>query len=487
MQKKVAIIGAGVAGLATACRLASKGHEVSVFEANAYPGGKLSVFDQEGYRFDAGPSLFTLPDLVMEVFRDAGKNPADYFSYRNLEVACHYFWKDGTFLKAWADTERFAAEVEQVLGVEASVIKNYLSRAANLFDSAGKLFLERSLHKLGSLLSADLLRMVGHLHQLNLFSTMHEENEKRLKHPKLVQLFNRFATYNGSSPYLAPGIMNIIPHLEHNLGAAFPDKGMHGITESLVTLAEELGVQFHYNSPVSQLSTNGSRIQSITVHGEKLPFDMVVSNMDVYPTYRRLMPELKAPEKTLKQERSSSALIFYWGIDRSFEQLDLHNIFFSDDYQAEFAHIFEQYSIYPDPTIYVNISAKEKADDAPPGCENWFVMVNVPCNKGQDWDAAITQIREAVIARISQQLDVDLRQHIVNESILDPRSIESKTSSYQGALYGTSSNNRYAAFLRHPNFHRKLANLYFCGGSVHPGGGIPLCLLSARIVSELID
>lgn len=487
MTKKIAIIGSGVAGLASACRLASRGHTVTVFEANSYPGGKLSLIEQDGYRFDAGPSLFTLPELVEDIFLAAGRNPQDYFRYHPLEVACHYFWPDGTFLKAWSDRERFAAEVEKVLGIPAKTVNDYLLRSGRLYDSAGKLFLERSLHKLSSFLSSDVLKMITRLHELNIFGTMHEENDRKLKDPKLVQLFDRFATYNGSSPYQAPGIMNIIPHLEHNIGSAFPEGGMHAITESLCRLAIELGVDFRFNSPVEEIIVEGKKVKAVLVKGEMIQFDQVVSNMDIYPTYRKLMPSQPAPEKTLKQERSSSALIFYWGIRHSFTQLDLHNIFFSEDYEAEFRQIFQELQIPEDPTIYVNISSKEKPDDAPSGCENWFVMVNVPSNQGQDWDTAIDQLREKIITRLSKQLETDIGPLISSEGILDPRSIESKTSSWQGALYGTSSNNRYAAYLRHPNFHRQLSNLYFCGGSVHPGGGIPLCLLSARIVSELID
>lgn len=487
MTKKIAIIGAGVAGLASACRLAAKGHQVTIFEANPYPGGKLSLVEQDGYRFDAGPSLFTLPELVDDIFRDAGKQPEDYFKHHSLATACHYFWTDGTFLKAASDREHFAQEVERVLDVPAKTVSDYLQRSSRLYDTAGKLFLERSLHKLSSFLSSDVLKMVRRLHELNLFGTMHSENARKLRHPKLVQLFDRFATYNGSSPYQAPGIMNIIPHLEHNIGASFPVGGMHAITESLCQLAADLGVDFHYNSPVQEIITERNTVKGVKVGEQSMAFDEVVSNMDIYPTYRRLMPTLSAPEKTLNQERSSSALIFYWGIEHSFPQLDLHNIFFSDNYEGEFRQIFEELRIPEDPTIYVNISSKEKPDDAPTGCENWFVMINVPSNQGQDWDTATNLLRMKVIDKLSKQLGTDIAPLIATESILDPRSIESKTSSWQGALYGTSSNNRYAAFLRHPNFHRKIKNLYFCGGSVHPGGGIPLCLLSARIVSELID
>jgi phytoene dehydrogenase-like protein len=198
------------------------------------------------------------------------------------------------------------------------------------------------------------------------------------------------------------------------------------------------------------------------------------------------LPREKAPERSLKQERSSSALIFYWGIKKEFPELDLHNIFFASDYKKEFDVLFEGKDVADDVTVYIHISSKDEKADAPVGCENWFVMVNVPGNKGQDWDALIPQIRSRVILKLNRLLNTDVESLIEAEQVLDPRGIEARTQSYQGSLYGAASNNRFAAFLRHPNFSSRIKNLYFCGGSVHPGGGIPLCVMSGKIASEII-
>ena len=192
------------------------------------------------------------------------------------------------------------------------------------------------------------------------------------------------------------------------------------------------------------------------------------------------------PSKILEQERSSSAIIFYWGISREFRELDLHNIFFSDDYEKEFKAIFEEKKVTEDPTIYVNITSKDISSDAPKGCENWFVMINTPPDSGQDWNEIVEFVRVNVLKKLSRILEVNLQDFIVEEDLLTPPSIQQKTESHQGALYGSSSNAKMAAFLRHPNFSQQIKNLYFCGGSVHPGGGIPLCLLSAKIVSDQI-
>jgi phytoene dehydrogenase-like protein len=193
-------------------------------------------------------------------------------------------------------------------------------------------------------------------------------------------------------------------------------------------------------------------------------------------------------KKILKQERSSSALIFYWGINRSFPQLGLHNIFFSNNYQAEFDHLFRLKKSYDDPTVYINITSKcEPGKQAPDGKENWFVMVNAPANVGQDWEVLKVKYRQAILDKLNRMLQTDIAPLIETEDILDPVLIETKTGSYQGSLYGTSSNSKMAAFLRHPNFSRQIEGLYFVGGSVHPGGGIPLCLKSAKIMSEIVQ
>ncbi|GAB3897253.1 phytoene desaturase family protein [Larkinella knui] len=489
MSRTAAIVGAGIAGIAAAIRLAVKGYQVDVFEANAYPGGKLSGFTLNGFRFDAGPSLFTMPQLVEELFQLAGRNPNDYFRYSRLDETCRYFWDDGTHLTAWADRDSFAREVETQLGEPASHLLAHLDDSAAKYRITEKLFLHRSLHKLSTWFNRDALHGYLNLPKLEIFKTMNRANEERFQNPKLVQLFNRYATYNGSDPYQTPATMNIIPHLEYNIGAFFPKDGMIGITNSLVRLAEDLGVRFHFNTRVVELVTEGARVTGVrneNPNGKTERFDLVISNMDVVSTFRRLLPTARQPERILRQPKSSSGLIFYWGIQREFPELGLHNIFFSSDYRAEFDHIFKQKTLSDDPTVYLNITSKHKPDDAPPGCENWFILINAPNNSGQDWEELIAKTRHNVIRKLSRNLGVDVAPLIACEAILDPIAIEARTSSSQGALYGNSSNNRFAAFLRHANFSHQFQNLYFVGGSVHPGGGIPLCLLSAKIATELI-
>ncbi|MGB0773943.1 MAG: 1-hydroxycarotenoid 3,4-desaturase CrtD [Flavobacteriaceae bacterium] len=486
MSNKAIIIGSGIAGIATSIRLACQGYDVSVFEKNEYPGGKLSSFTLGDYRFDFGPSLFTMPHFVDELFALAGENPRDHFQYKRKEIGCKYYWEDGVRLNAYGDNNRFLEEVDNTLGVPKHQLQNYLEQAQKKYNRTVSIFLEKSLHKLDTYLNKATVKGILHLFSYELETTLHKVNTRRLKEPHLVQFYDRFATYNGSNPYQTPGMMTLIQHLEQHYGTFVPEKGMVDITNSLVALAKRKGVQFHFNTAVEEIVIEHQLATGIRVNGTTHKADVVVSNMDVVPTYRHLMPTQKAPEKSLQQERSSSAVIFYWGIDRSFPDLDLHNIFFSDNYQAEFDAIFRDKTLFDDPTVYVNITAKDVHGDAPAGKENWFVMVNAPHDTGQDWDALSKTLKKQVLDKLNRNLSVDLANHIEEEWVLTPPLIADKTASFTGALYGAASNNRMAAFLRHPNFSRHISGLYFCGGSVHPGGGIPLCLLSAKIVADLV-
>lgn len=486
MGAKAIIVGCGIAGLASAIRLRSAGLRVDVYEMNSYPGGKLTEFSENGYRFDMGPSLFTMPQFVEELFEVAGKNVKDYFEYTRKKTVCHYFYEDGTRFQAKADQQEFAEEAANTFDVSKQTILEYFKESKKKYDLTAPIFLEKSLHKTNTYLSFGTTKALMMMRGLHVNTSLHKYNTSKFSDNRLVQLFDRFATYNGSNPYKTPGIMSMIPHLEQYYGTFFPKGGMHSITQSLFELGKDIGVSFHFNTRVEKILVEKKKAVGIKTEKGEQYADYIVSNSDVVPTYRHLLKDQKAPEKVLKQQRSSSALIFYWGIKKEFPELDLHNIFFSEDYKKEFDTIFQKNDVIDDPTVYINITSKQEPKDAPKGCENWFVMINTPSNIGQDWGEIINRSRENITKKLSRVLEQDIESLIEYEAVLDPRLIESKTMSYQGALYGAASNNKFAAFLRHPNFTQKIANLYFCGGSVHPGGGIPLCLLSGKIVSELI-
>jgi len=487
-MKKIGIIGAGIGGIALALRAAHKGYEVHVFDKNPYPGGKLAEIKLNKYRFDAGPSLFTQPDLVNELFELFDKNPSDYFHYQQLDTICHYFWEDGTQLKTYADPKKSIQEIATQLGEDINTIEAYFQHFKNGFEIIQPLFLEKSLHKWSTWLSKDALRGYLNLNKLGITTTMHSFHKKRFKNPKTIQLFNRYATYNGSDPYQTPATLTVIPHLEFHLGAYFPKGGMVEIINSLVKLAQEIGIHFHLNEAVEEIQLRNGFVSDIRTSKGNYAFDFIGSNSDITPLYRKLFKpqDIKLPEKLLQQEKSSSGIIFYWGINKEFPQLGVHNIFFSEDYQAEFKSIFTDKTIYHDPTVYLHISSKVEKTDASEGGENWFILINTPHNIGQNWEEYVAKSKEFILQKLNRILGVSIEDYLEEEDYLDPQRIENRTSSAGGALYGNASNNAFSAFLRHPNFSKKIPNMVWVGGSVHPGGGIPLSLSSAKIASEAL-
>lgn len=486
-SKNAIVIGAGVAGLAAAVRLQVMGYMVTVYEKNDYPGGKLSHFEIDGYQFDAGPSLFTSPQLIEELFAFAEEPIEEYFSYERVPIACNYFYEDGTIISAFADHEKFATELQAKTNEPAENLHRYLNKSAAAYNNIAGIFLQYSLHKIQTIFKAPIFKAIQTVKWPYLFSSLNSYNQRSFKSPKLVQLFNRYATYNGSNPYKAPAMLSLIPHLEHNEGTFYPKGGMISITNALYQLALKKGVKFNFATTVQKIIHTQGAVKGVVVNKENHEADIVVSNMDVYFTYQQLLGDPFKAAKVLKQERSSSAFIFYWGINKNFPQLDLHNIFFSNEYEKEFESLFKTKIPFEDPTVYINITSKrEPSIQAPLGKENWFVMVNAPANIGQDWGLIKDFYKGAILTKLSKLLGEDIEPLIEVEEVLSPVSIEAKTASYMGSLYGTSSNSKTAAFMRHPNFSNTTKGLYFVGGSVHPGGGIPLCLSSAAIMANLV-
>ena len=487
-NQKAAVIGAGVGGLATAIRLRALGYEVDLFEQEQRVGGKLMEMHRDRFRFDMGPSLFTQPERVEELFTLMGEDPRQHFSYKRLDTICRYFFSDGSSLEVPSDPEEFISKVRTYSGTDADRLKDYLRIAKKLYETASPLFIEQPFPTRKGLMSAEGQAIGRQPWLLDPFTSLHRRNKNSFRDKRLVQLFDRYATYNGSNPYKAPATLKMIAHLEHNLGAYFPEGGMYGIATSLGQLAARHGVKIHLGTRVDEIVTDvtNRRVTGLTINGDFAGYDLVVSDVDVHTLYRKLLKGISPPAGNRRLRLSTSAIIFYWGIRGEHPGLDLHNILFSEDYAAEFKSLFKNRTLQPDPTIYLFISKRLVPDDAPEGDENWFVMINAPENRGQDWNLLVSDARKKVIEKIQRMLGIEIENRIITEHVEDPRTIEARTGSYRGALYGNNSNSRFSAFSRHPNHRKILGNMYYVGGSVHPGGGIPLCLASAKIVSNLL-
>ena len=475
------IIGSGIGGMATAIRLARQGISVAIYETSGKAGGKISERTFGGFRFDSGPSLLTLPALVLELLDEDLQ-----FPIRELEIISRYFYEDGTRLTAYSDVHKLAGEISAKFQIPEVRVTRYLEKAATVYDLTADLFIFGSFHRLKNLLKFKTLKTLLNFRRLQAFSSLHAFNQSELGEKRLVQLFDRYATYNGSNPYKTPATLSVISHLEHNLGAFIPRKGMIMVTESLMQQALRLGVTFHFNEPVLKVDVKNGMVQGVWVDQGFIQSDIVVSDVDIHRFYSSLLPDQRRLEKITKEERSSSALIFYWGMKGIFPELDIHNIFFSAHYKEEFDYLFINKDVFDDPTVYIYISSKYRKEDAPKGSENWFVMINAPADVGQNWEEMVERSRRSILKKLERVLGKTLSDCIVNEEVVSPPEIARQTGSVNGSIYGSSSNSRYASFNRHANFRRDTGGLYFVGGTVHPGGGIPLCLSSASIVEGLV-
>jgi len=484
MKQTVIVIGSGVGGLATAIRLANSGFNVKIYEKNSFIGGKVHSRTFDGFRFDMGPSVFTEPHLIEDLVK-LTDNPVP-FSFESLPESCRYFYEDGTRIIVPSGTDGTLKVLVNDLKEDPEKTKKYLKRIARNYRALYPVFIEASLHRWRHLLTFALWKAIGNLPKYGLLTTMNGFSKRYFKQDKTVQLLNRFATYNGSDPYQTPGLLSIIGHLELNIGSFFPEGGMVSITKKLEEASRSLGVEFIVDAEVQFIETDNGRVKGVLVNGVFEPAEIVVSNADVHHTYERLLPHVQGPKKILGQEMSSSAVVFYWGVQREFPELGVHNVFFSSDYRAEFESIFEQKALYQDPTIYIHISSKVEPTDAPAGGENWFVMVNAPVDSGQDWESLVHELRQNVVNKLSKNLNVDIEPFIRTEFINDPIKLQQTYNGKGGSIYGNSSNSSMAAFYRHPNFAPAVKGLYFAGVTVHPGGGIPLALNGAKIVERLV-
>ena len=491
----IVVVGAGLGGISTAIRLAGAGHRVTLVEKNSLPGGKMNLIEAEGYRFDTGPSLVTLPGVISDTFKAAGRRMEDYITLKPLEPITRYNFADGSTLDISHNLPKLVSEVGRLAPGDVTGLFRFMAYARSLFERAGPVFLFRERPGLRDLLgrrAPDALRIDAH-------KSMHRAVRRFFKDPRLVQLFDRYATYNGSSPYRAPATLCMIPYIEVAGGGWYIDGGLYKLVEALMRVCEELGVNFQPDCEVSGITvdprpgwrTSGRASGVRFTNGGSMQADAVVINADPMYAYPALVPEEYHDSRLVRRmeglEPSCSGFVLLLGVRGDYTELEHHNIFFSGDYKSEFDYIFSRREPAPDPTIYIACTSRNDPTQAPPGHMNMFVLVNAPALTGDtDWEALKGPYRDTVVSILEERGLPGLRERIAYEKIITPQDFEQQYHAWQGSIYGLSSNSRQTAFRRPPNRAPGLRGLYFVGGSVHPGGGIPLVMLSARLVARLI-
>ncbi len=489
MNKSVIVIGAGLGGLSAAIRLAKSGFSVRILEKNTSVGGKVNFVEEGGYKFDTGASLLTMRHVLEDLFEYAGRRLEDYLEIVRLNPICRYRWTDKTVFDASTDLQKTESEIEKISPPDVENFRRFLADARRKYEISERTFLAHSLNDLPQLLRPKYLK---DLLAISSTKTLSAHNEKYFRSPKLRQLFNRFATYTGSSPYKTPATFALIPFVEFGLGAWYVRGGIYRIPLALQKLAHELNVKIETDCAVEQIVVENKRAVGVRLKtGEILRSDFVVTNADAIETYRNLIDAQNRksfPDWRLdKIEPSCSGFVLLLGIRRKFDSLAHHNIFFSDDYRSEFDAIFKQKHPAQNPTVYVCAASRTDETQSPEGCENLFVLVNAPyTSERTDWQIEAKSYRDLIIKKLENFGLTDLEKSIEFEQIITPEDFEKKYNANRGSIYGVSSNGVFSAFLRPPNKSKDIKNLYFTGGATHPGGGIPLVLLSGKFAADLI-
>jgi phytoene desaturase len=481
------IIGAGLGGIATAARLARCGYEVTVLEKNATPGGRCGQLVRDGHRFDIGATLYLMPQVFAETYTALGERLQDHLDLRRIDPTYHIHFDDGAKLTPSADLNAMQAQLEAIEPGSSGALLRYLAEGHKHYHLSLQRFVGRNFYSMLDYFSPQNLPL---LFQLKPLVKHYDHIGRYFRHPHLKAAFTFQNMYLGISPFDAPATYSLLQYTELVEGVWFPMGGLYRVVESLVDIAAAHGVRFVYRKPVQQIQVKGNRATGVILEdGSRLSADVIVANADLPYVYGHLLPDEAAAERLERLTYTCSAIMFYWGLDKVYPQLEHHNVFLSGDYRASFDSIFEDKTLPDEPSFYVHAPARTDPAAAPSGQDTLLVLVPVGhLDKGveQDWEALKSRARSAVLSRLARIGVTDLEQHLKFEICYTPHHWARLYNLAKGAAFGLSHNFLQVGYLRPQNRHRRYRNLYFAGGSTHPGAGLPMVLLSARLTTERI-
>ena len=481
-DKKAIVIGGGLGGLAAALRLSAAGWRVTLCEQSASLGGKMNERRSEGFRFDTGPSLVTMPWIFEELFETLGLRLRDHLELTPLRPLARYAFADGTTfdytteMPAWFDT------IRRLEPADVDGFLRYMRLGARLYELSRGTFLRRPMTDPPDGVA---LAAMTHFPLRHAWGNYDETVRHHFHDPRLRQLFNRYPTYVGSSPYRCPATLTLIPFIEYAFGGWYVQGGLYRMIECLAEIAGQRGVEIRLESPVTAIEHRMRRITGVQLaSGIGLPAHAVVLNGDA-STAPILLGE--TTNALPIAERSLSGLVFLIGVGRKLPELHHHNVYFSADYPAEFGQLFDDRVFPDDPTVYVNVPSRSDPTCAPKSGETLFVMANAPASDLPWDDHTVTYARGCVMERLRSNGFPDIESDIVTEQVITPQHMAARYGMPGGAIYGRHSHGWRRAFWRQPNRDGYYKGLYYVGGGSHPGGGTPIVLLSAQIVTELMQ
>jgi len=484
MSKKHAIIiGGGLGGLATALRLSSKGWSVTVCEAGPTVGGKLNQWSQNGFVFDTGPSLITMPWVFEELFEDAGTSLKEQVQLIPLNPLADYTFPDGTSFTYSTDLQTLSETIRQLDKHDVAGLHRFVELGKRIFSLSEATFFSRPPLDPPTIKT---LKSLKHFPILYAWGNYHKTVATFFRNRHLQQLYDRYPTYVGSSPYHSPATLNVIPYIELTYGGWYVRGGLYCIIEALVKLLENAGATIITNAEVQSIKHNKRHVRGVHLSsGEDIGGDIVIMNGDA--SYAPILLGEAQAQPLAETRRSMSGLVFLLGIRCQLPTLKHHTIYFSGDYEFEFKQLFEERRFPEDPTVYVNITSRTDRSVTPEGGETLFIMANAPANDAPWDDTRIETAKRAVFDRLRSSGFPDIEKDIVVSEVWTPTRIAQRYHMPGGAIYGTHSHGWRSAFLRPPNKDRKYQGLYYVGGSTHPGGGTPTVVMSSKITCNLIE
>src|ERR1035437_1815274 len=487
-HKKAVVIGAGVGGIATAVFLAQKGFAVEVYEKNANPGGRCGQMIQNGHRFDLGATILLMPSLYLQVFSTLGMDMDKELKTTSLEPVYKLFFSDGTGFSFHRNPDKMKSQLEAIEPRSYEQYERYIKEGYRFFNLSMHGLLGRNFYHLFQFIN---LKSVLLLIKLKT-GIKHTNYIKRFFHDRRLQMAFTFQNiYVGQNPYRQPAFFSMLPGAEIVEGALFPKGGMHRVVEKLMATAEELDVQFYFKKTVAKIVVKGNKTEGILLEsGEIINADIVIANADLPYIYNELLPENKMAKRLNKKEYSCSAIVFHWGMDKVYPQLEHHTIFLNDPYKQGMDKIFNEKSLSGNPSFYVHAPVRTDKSAAPENGDTLSIIIPAPhldSDFDQDWQQLKQSARESVIRRLKEAGMADIEEHIKFEICFTPKTFESYCNVTKGSVFGSLSHSIFQmGYFRPHNRHTKYKNLYFVGGSTHPGNGIPLVLLSAKLTSERI-
>lgn len=487
-NKTAIIIGAGIGGIATAVYLVGNGYKVDIFEKNSSPGGRCGQLIRDGHRFDLGATMMMMPGIYKDVFRSLGIPLFENRDIHPLEDLYRIYFDDNEVLSFSPDKEKMKSQLEKIEPGSFMRSQKYVDDGYKIYKLGIDKLIGRNFDSIFQLVN---FRNAGLLIKLKTYISNWAYAKKFFRNNHLLMAYTFQNIYVGQSPFTSPALFSMVPAAELVEGSFFPEGGMFSIVEKLLSAARSKGVNIHYDSPAAKINVIKDKAESITLeNGTVIKADVIVANADLPYVYRRLLPDKRKSARIDKLKYSCSAICFHWGLDKSYPRLGHHNVFLSDGFREGLDSIFRNKSVSNSPSFYVHAPCRSDLSAAPEGGDTLSIIVgagHVDRTRQQDWESLKEKTRSAVIKRLRQAGLEDIEKHIRVEMCYTPESWENACNITRGSVFGSLAHNIFQmGYFRPHNRHDRYRNLYFTGGSTHPGNGIPNVLLSAKLTAERI-